>query len=445
MPLHRIFVHSDLVTGFFTVGVRAGFPIEGIEVIIGNDIAGGKVFPVPRVVSNPHEHLWAGHLGISKTYNCRTCQVVGKPNQPVPPAPLQPIPVVGEPFEHVMVDCVGQLPKTKAGNQFLLTMMCVATRFPEAIPLRRITAVSVTKALVKFFTKLGLPKVVQTDQGTNFLSKVFKQTLSSLGIAHSVSSAYHPESQGALERWHQMLKSMLKKYCHETCKDWDEGVPFVLFAARDTKQESLGFSPVELVLCHNVRGPLKMLREKMVYDESPKTNVLDFVSRCKERLHRAVELARESLSSTQTRMKRWFDKKAVERQFNAGDKVLVLLPVPGSALTAKFSGPYDVERKFSETDYIIRTPDHRRKTRLCHVNMLKLLHSRDGDPVEPVQTPTVAVVGVTSLVSDWSEPDLATPCEDHMCGRLANSEFMATLVQQLSYLPTSHFVLLGFC
>lgn len=53
VPLHRIFIHSDLVTGFFTVGVRAGFPIEGIEVIVGNDIAGGKVFPVPRVVSNP--------------------------------------------------------------------------------------------------------------------------------------------------------------------------------------------------------------------------------------------------------------------------------------------------------------------------------------------------------------------------------------------------------
>ncbi|XP_065149952.1 uncharacterized protein [Paramisgurnus dabryanus] len=613
VPLHRIYVQSDLVTGFFTVGVRTGFPIEGIELIIGNDIAGGKVFPVPRVVSNPileseqdelgkshphifvasvttraqsreksqeinlsdsllasiffdpvsckvdkaekavdsvgesdlaplaltpkalikaqrsdpslikcfdlvvkdkiecnsrqpffldngvlmrrwvsptddagiesdidwkvvcqvvapvdcrqqilslaHEHLWAGHLGISKTYNrvlkqffwpglkrdvtrfcktCRTCQVVGKPNQCVPPAPLQPIPVVGEPFEHVIVDCVGPLPKTKAGNQFLLTVMCLASRFPEAIPLRRITAVSVTKALVKFFTTYGLPKVVQTDQGTNFLSKVFKQTLSSLGITHSISSAYHPESQGVLERWHQTLKSMLKKYCHETCKDWDEGVPFVLFAARDTKQESLGFSPAELVFGHNVRGPLKMLREKMMYEESPKTNVLDFVSRWRERLHRAVELARESLSSTQTRMKKRFDQKAVDRQFNAGDKVLVLLPVPGSTLTAKFSGPYDVERKVSETDYIIRTPDRRRKTRLCHINMLKPFHSRDVVLMEPVQSPTVAVVGATTLVDDWSEPDLATPCEDHMCGRLANSEFMTTLVQQLSYLPTSH-------
>lgn len=52
-PLHQIHVHSDLVTGFFTVGVQAEFPIGGIEVIMGNDIAGGKVFPVPKVANNP--------------------------------------------------------------------------------------------------------------------------------------------------------------------------------------------------------------------------------------------------------------------------------------------------------------------------------------------------------------------------------------------------------
>lgn len=105
---------------------------------------------------------------------------------------------------------------------------------------------------------------MQTDQGTNFLSKVFKQTLSSFSVSHSVSSAYHPESQGALEHWHQTLKSMLRKFCHETGKDWDEGVPFVLFAIRDAKQESLRFSPAELVFGHNVRGPLKVLQEQLV-------------------------------------------------------------------------------------------------------------------------------------------------------------------------------------
>ncbi len=142
---------------------------------------------------------------------CSTCQLVGKSNQVVHPAPLQPIPAVGEPFEHVLVDCVGPLPRTKAGNQFLLTIMCMSTRFPEAIPLRKITAPAITRALIKFFTTFGLPKIIQTDQGTNFMSRAFKQSLQSLGVSHSVSSAYHPESQGVLELWHQTLKSMLKK------------------------------------------------------------------------------------------------------------------------------------------------------------------------------------------------------------------------------------------
>ena len=93
----------------------------------------------------------------------------------------------------------------------------------------------------------GLPKVVYSDQGTNFLSKLFKQVLKSLSITHRVASAYHPESQGALERWHQTLKSLLRKYCLDSEKDWDEGVPLILFAARETVQESLGFSPAELV------------------------------------------------------------------------------------------------------------------------------------------------------------------------------------------------------
>ncbi len=112
--------------------------------------------------------------------------------------------------------------------------MCSATRFLEAIPLRKITAPVVVKALVKFFSTFGLPKVVQTDQGTNFLSKLFTQVLTTLNISHRISSAYHPESQGALERFHQTLKAMLRKYCLDTGKDWDEGVPLVLFAVRET-------------------------------------------------------------------------------------------------------------------------------------------------------------------------------------------------------------------
>ena len=78
----------------------------------------------------------------------------------------------------MIVDCVGPLPKTKAGHEYLLTLMCASTRFPEAVPLRRITAQNVSKALVKFFTLVGLPKIIRSDQGSNFTSKVFKQVMS---------------------------------------------------------------------------------------------------------------------------------------------------------------------------------------------------------------------------------------------------------------------------
>uniref|UniRef100_A0A3Q1F7N1 Gypsy retrotransposon integrase-like protein 1 n=1 Tax=Acanthochromis polyacanthus TaxID=80966 RepID=A0A3Q1F7N1_9TELE len=606
-PLHHIHVQSPLVTGFFDVGVRSSFPIDGVDFIMGNDIAGGKVYPVPEVVNVPiadsehdslvqnhpniftvsvltraqtskqaqdidladtlfasvltdnspstgtpvectleaekvaesvtapvplpltrealisaqqndpslakclstasqsssecrkglcfffdkdvlmrrwvsqsvsaednsgddwstvyqivvpvgcrqhvlalaHEHLWSGYLGITKTYNrvlkhffwpgmkrdvvhfcktCGVCQIVGKPNQVV-----QPVPAIGESFEHVIVDCVGLLPRTNSGNQFLLTVMCVATHFPEAIPLLKITAPAVSKALLKFFTTFGLPKVVQTDQGTNFLSRTFKDTLQSLGISHSVSSAYHPQSQGALERWHQTLKSMLSKFCQETGKYWDDGVPFVLFAIRDAKQESLGFSPAELVFGHNVCGPLKVLKEKFVNNVSPRLNVSEFVSQCRERSQHAALLAKEALSSFQASMMKRFDRKAVKRQFGPGDKVLVLLPTPGSALTARFSGPYVVESRVSDTDYVIHTPERRTKTRLRHINMVKPFHSRAGGQEEPKAVP---VIVTPSLICVTTESDgLVGLSDGNRGGRLSNSEWLSCIEDHLSYLP----------
>lgn len=606
-PLHNVHIDSKLVSGVFPVAVRDQFPIDGVDFIMGNDIAGGKVYPSPEVVSQPipgsdndelakkhpevfsvsvltraqakklaqgsdvdlydsvlapvfsedktlssghlendpkvkgnteeskpisfvsppltcealikaqksdftltkcfsalenpddqnlffldrgvlmrkwvpgagnpadtndwctvfqivvpksyrqhvlslaHEHLWSGHLGVNKTYNrvlqhffwpglkadvvgfcktCSTCQSVGKPNQVVPPAPLRPVPAVGEPFDHVIVDCVGPLPKTKSGNQFLLTIMCVTTRFAEAVPLRKITALSVIKALTKFFTTFGLPRVVQTDQGTNFMSRTFKQTMHSFGVTHSVSSAYHPESQGALERWHQTLKSMLSKFCYETGRDWDEGVPFMVFAVRDAIQESLGFSPAELVFGHNIRGPLKVLKEQFMSTSGSTASVSEFVLKCRKRLQQATTLAKEALASSQDSMKKRFDKKAVVRHFKPGDEVLMLLPTFGSALSARFSGPYVVEKKVSDTNYVILTPELRRKTRLCHVNMLKPFHVREDER----SAQSMLVVPSVIPVCPEMEEDFEEPCVAQQCGRLSNSEFMSRLGANLSYL-----------
>ena len=84
--------------------------------------------------------------------------------------------------------------------------------------------------------------------------------MSQLGVEHVTSSAYHPQSQGALERFHQTFKNMVKIFCHDCDKDWDEGIHWLLFAIREVPQESLGFSPHEVVFGHSVRGPLKVFK-----------------------------------------------------------------------------------------------------------------------------------------------------------------------------------------
>ena len=84
--------------------------------------------------------------------------------------------------------------------------MCVNTRFPEAIPAQNIKAPTIVKVLIKCFTFFGLPRHLQSDQGSNFMSGIFQKVM---GIAQCKSFAYHPQSQGAIECFHQTLKIMM--------------------------------------------------------------------------------------------------------------------------------------------------------------------------------------------------------------------------------------------
>ncbi len=407
-----------------------------------------------QVLILAHENVLAGHLGVNKTFqritkhffwpgiksavsnfcrSCDVCQRAGKPNQTVPKAPLNPIPVIGEPFEKLLIDCVGPLPKSKHGHQYILTMMCTATRYPEAVPLRTLKAQAVLKEILKFCTTFGLPRVIQTDQGSNFTSKVFGQMLKELGIVHRLSSAYHPESQGAIERFHQTLKSMIRTYCVESGKDWMDGLPLLMFAVRESVQESLGFSPHELVFAHTVRGPLKLLKEQLTSKSSPAVPILDYVTSFRKRLQKACKIAKVHLATVQSKMKSHFDKKTIQRSFQPGDSVLVLLPVPGSVFDAKFSGPYVIEQKLNDTDYVLNTPDHRRKKRVCHINLLKRYVTRTSSETllpSPTLKPSVTVSPIYS-------PDVEELLiEPHSLGvRLNNSAILSNLDSHLSYLP----------
>ena len=108
---------------------------------------------------------------------------------------------------------------------------------------------------------------------------------------------------------------------------------------------SLGFSPSELLFGHAVHGPLKILQEEWLATDqspSPAKSVLDYVTSFREWLHTVCDLAKSSLTYSQSDMKSRYDQKSVQHTFIVGDKVLVLLPIPGSALQDKFSGPYAI-------------------------------------------------------------------------------------------------------
>ena len=344
-----------------------------------------------------------GHLGISKTFykicdkffwpdlrksikdyikTCHVCQVVGKVNQVIPKAPLQPIVVPQEPFEKIIIDCVGPLPKTKGGNQYLLTLMCATTRYPEAIPLRNITAKTIVKKLMNYFTSFGIPKEIQSDQGSNFTSGLFRDILRELGIKQILSSAYHPQSQGVLERWHQTFKTMLKKFCLENDLDWDEGVQYLVFALREAPQESLGFSPFEMVYGKQLRGPLSLVTDEWLKSPGVEQVVTaeKYMENLKNVLSNVRKIARENLDKAQLAMKENYDQTKVKaRKFQKGDLVLAYFPIVGSPLQSKFHGPYKVLRNVNNNTYVIEIQDRKKKTQLIHINLLKKYHPRNSE------------------------------------------------------------------
>lgn len=121
---------------------------------------------------------------------------------------------------------------------------------------------------------------------------------------------------------------------------------------------------------------MKLLKEKWL-GEGTEQNLLDYVSNFRFKLRRACEIARDNIVAAQARMKGWYDRRANSREFLPGDKVLVLLLLPGPSLQACYSGPYLVLDKVGDRNYLVATPDRRRRTRLCHVNMLKAYCDRE--------------------------------------------------------------------
>lgn len=131
------------------------------------------------------------------------------------------------------------------------------------IHLREVTAKQISTALLRFFSQVGIPREVLTDQGPNFMSHTLHQVYQLLGrvLRECEPPRITLRLMALVERFNQTLKSMLRRFVSETGKDWDKWLPFLLFAYWEVPQASTGFSPFELLYAHHVRGPLDVLKE----------------------------------------------------------------------------------------------------------------------------------------------------------------------------------------
>jgi len=388
------------------------------------------VVPTPlraNLLRLAHEIPAAGHLGIAKTKDrllrhfywpsisrdtrnfcrsCDVCQRIGK-GPPCLPAPLHSLPLMSEPFSQVAIDIVGPLPVCKeSGNRFILTVLDLCTHYPEAIPLKRHTASDVAQALSTVFSRFGFPQEILSDQGTDFMSELMQIFLHDFGVNHIRTSPYHPQSNGACERFNGTLKSMLRSLLDRFPDSWDTALPWVLFAYREVPVETLGCSPFDLLFGRSVAGPLSLVKSSWLHEtdlSTAKQNVVEFILSTRERLRHAVDLATEHATQQRTKAKRWYDRRAVIRTFLPGDKVLVLLPIPGKPLHAKFHGPYTVEEQLGPVDYVISTPDRRKTKRVCHVNLLKKYVDRDPTWKITVDEPPANVLLQTSAAGPISQ------------------------------------------
>lgn len=205
-----------------------------------------------------HAVPWAGHLGKHKTTarirrhfhwpglhkevaqfckSCPECQITSS-NLPSR-APLQPLPIISTPFERLGMDIVGPVEESKAGNRYMLVITDYATKYPDVFPLKSIKAKSVSFCLVQFFSRMGFPREILTDRGTNFMSTLLKRVYQLLGIRSLRTTPYHPQTDGLTERFNKTLKQMLRKFVDSSGADWDLWLPYLLFAYREVPQASI--------------------------------------------------------------------------------------------------------------------------------------------------------------------------------------------------------------
>lgn len=255
---------------------------------IGNDILRNTtilLFEKPRLLTSQeqvnnvlnkfHNSPTGGHLGINRLYrkvksmytwqnmketisnyvkSCVECKL--NKNFPSIKSKLVITSTPVKPFDVLSIDTVGPFSLTENGNRYAVTMQCDFTKFVIIVPIPDKSSYTIAKAVVQHcILNFGPMKSIKTDQGTEYKG-VFDEICKLLNINHTCSTAYHPQTIGALERNHRCLNEYLRIFSNESKSDWDEWIPHYCFSYNTTPSADHEYTPFELIFgrkCNDIQ------------------------------------------------------------------------------------------------------------------------------------------------------------------------------------------------
>ena len=347
----------------------------------------------------------AGHLGRNKTQahvarraywpgwtedvdrEVRKCPECAKYHRGAAPRqlPLRPF-HSGEPFEVVSIDITGPHPRSKQGNEYIVTIVDLMSKWAEAVAVRNHTAPVVARIIMEnIVAKFGTPLRIVSDQGSEFQSGLFTELCKRLQIDKVRTSPYQPSTNGCVERFHRTLNSMLAKVINQNQRDWDEHLSAVMMAYRASVHESTGFSPNFIVFGRETRAPLDVVFGTPIEDQDhsrQQATYDDFVEHQRDVYEDAFRLVRQHLGKAANQRKERYDVRVRQKQFHQGQWVYYFKPRRYQGKSPKwlnmYTGPYLIVKEIPPHNYVIQL-SKKSAPQVVHGNKLKICLSPTGE------------------------------------------------------------------
>lgn len=347
---------------------------------------------VPQILSQLHNANTGGHLGVQKLQAkvkdrfywvgwfgdvkrwCQECVDCGSRKEAgrKPCAPLQSV-VTSRPYERVALDILGPLTETPGSNKYIVVIGDYFSKWTEAFPLPNQEASTVAKLLVEqWVCRFGAPRTIHTDQGRNFESNLFREVCQLLNIHKSRTSAYHPQSDGMIERFNRTLLSMLSLFVEENQSNWDVLLPYVMMAYRSSIHSSTGFTPYKVIFGQEIVLPVDVM---LSLDNGERfSSAIEYVARLLDTLSTVVEAVKGHQLRASARQKTAYDFRAQGQYYSEGEFVWLRGKAKKRGLCPKlqrrFRGPYKILERLTEVLYRLVPMEGGVET-VVHFNRLK--------------------------------------------------------------------------